>query len=106
MWKFIKIYLALAAAQLFVFFLMLVFVMTDQEVLLPGKILGFIVKYVSGFPMVIINDQLPYFFDTSSEKAPSSYFLLILLNILLQTILVFLGIRRWKKWKKNRVKTT
>lgn len=47
-----------------VFIVMLFSVMTDQSVPLFGRSMHFVLKYVCGFPLVLLNSELPFFLES------------------------------------------
>ncbi len=87
-WSFIKIFFAITGIEILIFILMVFFVMTDEPIGLVGQFMGTIVKYVLGFPLVLINSDYPFFID--SNKPPNYMVPLVGLNLLLQTCIVIL----------------
>jgi hypothetical protein len=87
-WNFIKTFFAIAGIEVIFFIIMIFFVATDESVGIIGKSLGVFVKYVSGFPLVLLNSEYPFFMNSS--KPPNYMILLIVLNLLIQTSIVIL----------------
>lgn len=83
LWTFLKVFLWVFGFQIFIFALMIFFVMTDERIGFIGKSLGLIVKYVLGFPLVLINQEYPFFLDRGNP--PNYFILLVFLNLLIQT---------------------
>ena len=86
---YIKTFFILVGIEVLLFFLMIFFVMTDESVGAIGKSLGYIVKYILGFPLVLLNKEYPFFINYN--KPPNYMIPLIILNLLIQTgIVVFI----------------
>lgn len=73
---------------------MVLFLMTDENVSVVGKALTYLVQYVFGFPLVLLNSDYPFFLN--SNTPPRLFLLLIATNLIIQTFLV-LGIKRLKR---------
>lgn len=86
-WNFIKIFFAIAVAEFLFFILMISFIMSDEPIGLIGKSLVIVVKYILGFPLVLLNNEYPFFLDRN--KIPNDMILLVLLNLIIQTGIVF-----------------
>jgi len=98
---FIKIFFAIAAIEFLFFIMMIFFVMTDQPIGTVGSSLGVVIKYVLGFPLVLINDEYPFFINTNK---PSFYMMqLVILNLFIQTGLICLFERMLKINSSNEV---
>ena len=70
---------------------MVLFLMADENVSAVGKSLTYLVQYVFGFPLVLLNSDYPFFLN--SNNPPKVFLLLIALNLIIQTFMV-LGIKR------------
>lgn len=81
-----KLVLLLIAVELSVFSLMILFVMSDESTSDLGKSLYFMLKYIMGFPLVLINKELPFFLE--SKQAPLLMIPLVLVNNLIQAIII------------------
>lgn len=84
--KIAKIALILAGIEILSFFLMIFFLMTDETVGAIGKTLVFIVKFVFGFPMVLVDSNLPFFLE--SKEFPTYMIPLAIINLIIQATLV------------------
>tara|TARA_B100001939_G_scaffold135221_1_gene117402 strand:- start:355 stop:654 length:300 start_codon:yes stop_codon:yes gene_type:complete len=89
--SFIKSFFVIAGIEVVFLLLMIFFVMTDEPIGMIGKSLGIIVKYVLGFPLVLLNGEYPFFINSS--KPPNYMIPLVVLNLIIQTGIVML-IRR------------
>lgn len=88
-WNFIKTFFVITGIEIIFFILMIFFVMTDLPIGVIGKSLGVFVKYVLGFPLVLLNSEYPFFINSS--KPPNYMILLIILNLIIQTgIILFI----------------
>lgn len=85
-WNFIKTFFVITGIEIIFFILMIFFVMTDEPIGVIGKSLGVFVKYVLGFPLVLLNSEYPFFINSS--KPPNYMILLIILNLIIQTGIV------------------
>ena len=85
-WNFIKTFFVITGIEIVFFILMIFFVMTDESIGLTGKSLGIFVKYILGFPLVLLNSEYPFFINSS--KPPNYMIPLIILNLIIQTGIV------------------
>lgn len=94
----IKLVLLVSILEI-VFFLLMVFTsMTDEKPAAIGRVFYILLKYVFGYPIALINNEYPFFLDSS--KMPTFGFLLIILNNIIIVIIikaVFHVIRKMKK---------
>jgi len=51
----------LSLFDVILFIALLLFVATDEKVSEIGRVLFFILKYIFGFPLVLINSKFPFF---------------------------------------------
>lgn len=86
-WNFIKIFFAIAVAESIFFILMISFVMSDESIGLIGKSLVIVVQYILGFLLVLLNTEYPFFINRN--KIPNDMILLVVLNLIIQTGIVF-----------------
>lgn len=93
-WAFIKVGLILVSLEMALFLVMIFFLMADEPVGIIGKSICAAVKYVLGFPLVLINDDYPFFLNSS--KPPAIMFPLLILNLIMQTSAVLLLKRVFK----------
>lgn len=85
--NYIKTVLLIGFVEFLLFITMIFFVMTDEPVGLIGKTIGWIFKYIAGFPMVLVNSEYPFFINSSS---PPNYMIpLIIINLLIQGAIIF-----------------
>lgn len=87
-WNYIKTILLLAGIESVLFVTMIFFLMTDESIGVIGKSLSFIVKYIMGFPLVLINNNYPFFLDCN--KPPSYMIFLIIGNLIVHAGIVLL----------------
>lgn len=87
--SFIRTFFVLAGIEAAIFITMIFFVMSDEPIGMIGTSLGYIVKNILGFPLVLINSEYPFFMNSSQ---PANYMIpLIILNLIIQTgIVMFL----------------
>lgn len=97
-WNFIKIFFIIVIIEILLFILMIFFIMTDESIGIIGKLLVKFVKYVLGFPLILFNNDYPFFMDRNTP--PNYMILLIILNLVIQTSIVFL-IKNFIKGKIN-----
>ncbi len=86
--------LILIGIEVFVFVLMIIFLMSDEPTNPIGRFLYLSLKYVLGFPLVLINEEYPFFL--SSKNMPGQMIPLVLFNNLIQAVLIF-GVRNMFK---------
>ncbi len=86
--EYIKTALILIGVEGLLFIIMIMFVMTDESVGIAEKSLGVIVKYILGFPLILLDKEYPFFLNHS--KPPNYMIPLILTNILIQTGVIIL----------------
>lgn len=84
--NFIKLYFVITGIEFVFFILMLCFVMTDESIGKIGKVLVLFVRYVLDFPLVLLNDEYPYFFNNNEPL--SHMMLLIILNLTIHTDII------------------
>ncbi|MDR2206271.1 MAG: hypothetical protein LBE36_08985 [Flavobacteriaceae bacterium] len=88
--NFVKTFFIIVGIEVILFITMIFFTMTDESVGVAGKSLEIIVKYILSFPLVLLNREYPFFINSSNP--PNYMILLIVLNLLVQTVIViFLG---------------
>ena len=78
--------------------------MTDEKPVLIARFFYVILKYVFGFPVSLINNEYPFFFD--SIKMPTYGFLLIILNNLLIPVIILAVSRisrKVKSWEFRKI---
>lgn len=88
--KLFKILLILIGIEVLLFVVMIFFLMSDEPTNSVGRTLYLGLKYVLGFPLVLINENYPFFLD--SKKMPNEMIPLVLLNNFIQA-----GIIVWVK---------
>lgn len=93
--KLFKVILVLIALETVLFVAMIFFVMTDEPSNSIGRILYLSLKYILGFPLVLINENYPFFLD--ARKIPNEMIPLVLLNNLLQAGMIILVKSFFKK---------
>ena len=93
----VKIVLLLSVIEIFLFLLLIFTSMTDEKPVLIARFFYVILKYVFGFPVSLINNEYPFFFD--SIKMPTYGFLLIILNNLLIPVIILAVSRISRKVK-------
>ncbi len=96
--QFMRIFFLLGFIELILFILMIFFAMTDEPVSAVGNLSFFSLKYVLGFPMVLINESYPFFLH--SQNAPSERLPLILVNNFLQASLI-LGLLKFLRRSRH-----
>jgi hypothetical protein len=84
----IKIFFIIVIVELCLFFIMLGFIMTDESINSTGRFVYSLFKYCGGFPLVLINNEYPFFLE--SKEAPNYFILLIFFNILIQSLIVYI----------------
>ena len=84
-WMFVVI-----GIEFLLFLLMIFFVMTDESISTACDWIHNLFKYVAGFPLVLINEDYPFFLEYN--KMPISMIPLTLLNVLIQ-VSMLLGLR-------------
>ena len=99
--RIIKTLFLLIGIQLLVFVVMIVFVMSDEPANPIGSSLHYILKYILGFPLVIINDSYPFFLN--SQEMPKMMIPLILINDLIQVGIILGIINLFRKKNKPTV---
>lgn len=77
----------LVVVELLLFFAMIYFSMTDEKVKPIAGQIEYLLKYVFGFPMVIINQKLPFFLE-SKNFTIWAIICPLLNNIILSTIVL------------------
>lgn len=55
-----------------------------------GVSLKFFIQYICGFPLVLINDQYPFFVDSGNSVSLKKFWFMSSINIICQTAIVFL----------------
>ena len=78
--------LILMGVEVLLFIVMIFFLMSDEPTNPVGRALYLGIKYILGFPLVLINDNYPFFLD--SKKMPNEMIPLVLLNNLIQAIII------------------
>ena len=94
--RFLLTTLILFALEVGIFLITLTQVMTDEPLGSAGLFWGKIFHYGCGFPLVLLNEKLP--FDLTNGNAITSFILPVLVNLLLQALIVTLF---W--WLANRL---
>ena len=82
----IRVFFSIIAVDIFSFILLLLMVVGDEPVPPLAKYVYNFFKWFCGFPLVLIDGKMPFFLDETHQ--PSNTFILIIANILLQTIIV------------------
>ena len=95
----LKVFLILLGTETALFILMIFFIMTDEPVLPIGKGIYSAFKYGAGFPLVLVNDDFPFFID--SHNPPKGFFLLTILNLVIQTGLIMGLLKLFKRFFKK-----
>jgi len=80
--KLVKILLILIGIEVLLIIVMIFFLMSDEPTNPVGRTLYIGLKYVLGFPLVLINENYPFFLD--SKKMPNEMIPLVLLNNFIQ----------------------
>lgn len=80
--KLFKTMLVLIGIEVVLFVVMVFFTMSDEPTNPVGRTLYLGLKYVLGFPLVLINDNYPFFLD--SKHMPKAMIPLVLINNLIQ----------------------
>ena len=92
-----KTVLLLSVIEIFLFLLLIFTSMTDEKPVLIARFFYFLLKYVFGFPISLLNNEYPFFLD--SNKMPTYGFLLIILNNLLIAVIILAVSRISRKVK-------
>lgn len=77
----------LIGIEVILFFGMIVTSMTDEKPPVVSRFFYLTLKYVFGFPLVLINRNYPFFLD--SKNMPAIAIVLIIINNLLLALLIF-----------------
>ena len=87
-WNAIIVFFSIIAVDLFTFILLLVMCMSDESVPSSAEYVFYFLKWFCGFPLVLIDGKMPFSYFFEEAYLPSNIFILIIANILLQTIIV------------------
>ena len=90
-----KIFGVLVALDIIMFFGMIVTAMTDERPPAIGRVFHLILKYILGFPLVIINNHYPFLLD--DKQMPSIGILLIILNNIILSFIIWGIIKAFKR---------
>jgi hypothetical protein len=82
-----KIIGVLIVAEAISFFIMIVTSMTDEEPPVIAKYSYWLLKYVFGFPLILVNKNYPFFID--AEKIPTSVILLVIINNTILALMIY-----------------
>ena len=93
----IKICIYLIAFELSSFIVGIFFAMNDGPRPNCTNVIYFIIKYICGFPLVMINNQYPFFLDSGRAISSNRIILLWGANILCQIIIIYI-IKKFIFW--------
>ena len=96
-----KIVLLLISIVFCSFMVVIYFAMDETTKSGAGPIYEFYMRYICGFPLVLVNKQYPFFFDCGNSVSLSKFLLMSGLNILCQTTIVYTLYKIISSLRKN-----
>jgi len=87
-WKAIRVFFSIIAVDIFTFYQLLLMVAGGETPPSSAEYVFNFLKWVCGFPLVLIDGKMPFSYFFEGADLPSNIFILIIANIILQTIIV------------------
>ena len=99
--EFIKIGIFLIVFEMISFMIGIVFAMNDGPRPKFTDVIAFFIKYICGFPSVLINNQYPFFLDSGKNVSLNKILLMWGVNLLCQTLFIFIIKKMFAFWRNN-----
>ena len=103
-WNAVRVFFSIIAVDIVTFILLLMMVISDEAVPSSAEYVYFFLKWFCGFPLVLIDGKMPFSYFFEETYLPSNIVILIIANILLQTIIVLLLIYMVKSIRNRTLK--
>lgn len=98
--EFIKIGKFLMFYEIISFMIGIVFAMNDGPRPKITDVIALNLQYICGFPLVLINDQYPFFLDSGKAVSSNKILLMWGVNFLCQILFIYIIKKMFAFWRK------